>query len=103
MLALAPHASNPERCVRAAATYVLGFRATLGKVRLTQGRPTSAPPKLETLVARAATHKDAHLAKYTVACIAASADDPDARSLFMAAADYLGTWWDANPSAGFEA
>lgn len=102
VLGLAPHARDPGRCVRVAATYVLGFRATLGQARLNADWRTAAPePQTVTeLAARAAAHPDAHLAKYTVACLAAAADDPPARPLFMAAATYLGRWWDAHPGAG---
>ena len=45
------------------------------------------------LAARAATHEDAHLAKYTLACLDAAADDPSQRRLYLAAAAYLGAWW----------
>ncbi len=31
-----------------------------------------------------------------------AAEDPSARALFLAAADHLGQWWDANPGANFE-
>lgn len=104
VLGLAPYARDPGRCVRVAATYVLGFRATLGQARLNADWRAAAPePESVTeLAVRAAAHPDAHLAKYTMACLAAAADDPQARPLFMAAATYLGRWWDANPGAGFE-
>jgi hypothetical protein len=102
-VALACHARNPRRGVRAAATYVLGFRATLGKVRLDpKAAPSGVEPDITALVARAAAHRDAHLAKYTLACISAAADDPPARALYLAAADYLRRWWEANPDAGFD-
>lgn len=101
-LALARHARDPRRGVRAAATYALGFRATLGKVRLDDTMSFGVEPDVKTLVARAAPHPDAHLAKYTVSCLIAAAEDPPARPLFLAAADHLGKWWDANPDTNFE-
>jgi hypothetical protein len=101
-LSLARSARNPIRGVRAAATYVLGFRATLGKVRLQDQSLPDIEPDIAELVARAAPHPDAHLAKYTLSCLKAAVEDPPARPLFLAAADYLGKWWDANPDAGFE-
>ena len=102
-LALARHARDPRRGIRAAATYVLGFRATLGKTRLDRDVVSKGDtPDIATLVARAAPHPDAHLAKYTLACLRAAAEDPPARALFHKAAEYLGQWWDANPGAGFE-
>jgi hypothetical protein len=102
-LALASHAQNKCRAIRVAATYTLGFRATLGTVALD---PTMAPngkaPDMTTLAARAAVHPDAHLAKYTFACLKAAADDPPARNLFLAAANFLGEWWESHPDGGFD-
>jgi hypothetical protein len=46
------------------------------------------------LAARAAVHADAHLAKYTMACLIAAARGPDNARLYLAAAAYLGAWWD---------
>ena len=113
--------------VRIAATYVLGFRATLGKVEL-RNMPPPRPISAElfnvapieaagavyhagenqicalkmALASRAAAHRDAHLAKYTLACFDAAVRDQDAARLFLAAAAYLGAWWDQNPDASFE-
>ena len=49
------------------------------------------------LAARAASHEDAHLAKYTLACFDAAAADPEQRRLYLAAAAYLGAWWATRP------
>jgi hypothetical protein len=46
------------------------------------------------LVERAAIHADAHLVKYTVACLLAADRDPQETALYLAAAAYLGAWWD---------
>ena len=46
------------------------------------------------LIERAAVHADAHLAKYTMACIIAGNRDPEESPLYLAAAAYLGAWWD---------
>jgi hypothetical protein len=106
--------------VRIAATYCLGFRATLGRVRLRhpfapERRTGSTPPQRQPsavaaavfnaraderetiraqLVERAALHVDAHLVKYTVACLVAAERDPQETALYHAAAAYLGAWWD---------
>lgn len=48
------------------------------------------------LATHAALHPDAHLAKYTLACFDAAARDAEAAPLFLAAAAYLGAWWDHN-------
>ena len=45
------------------------------------------------LVTVAAIHEDAHLAKYTLACLDATRDDPAAGRLFLAAAAHLSGWW----------
>jgi hypothetical protein len=50
---------------------------------------------LPELVARAATHADAHFAKYTLACLSAAARDPQERRLYLAAAATLAAWWAA--------
>jgi hypothetical protein len=100
LMALAPYATDAQRLVRIAATYVLGFRSTLGKVRLDESCKPLRSPDISILAARAATHEDAHLAKYTIACLTAAAADPPARPLFLAAAAYLGEWWDAHPRGG---
>ncbi len=55
----------------------------------------------QVIVDHAATHHDAHLAKYTVAAYHAARLDPDAAHLFGAASAYLAAWWhhhDNNPS-----
>ncbi|MCU0259906.1 MAG: hypothetical protein MUE78_02705 [Ilumatobacteraceae bacterium] len=117
-LAIAPRTADPRRAVAVAATYVLGFRATQSSTALDldwRPAPTSAHgPLLEAdvddavaqawhandprdvereLATHAATHHDAHLAKYTLACFHAAHDDPDAAPLFRAAATRLAVWW----------
>jgi len=127
VLACADASRDRSMLVRVAATHALGFRATLGKARLADEPPPRprrpdymhvAPieaagavyyaanadiPSIKTaLAARAATHGDAHLAKYTLAAFDAAARDLEASRLFLAAAAYLGAWWDAHPGARFE-
>jgi hypothetical protein len=98
IMALTPHSREQAVLGRVAATAVLGFRSTLGKVRLDKNWKSSVSPDVTVLAAKAAAHEDAHLAKYTVACLSAAVTDPSARDLFLAAADHLGKWWDARPS-----
>ncbi|MET0325389.1 MAG: hypothetical protein ABW219_09215 [Ilumatobacteraceae bacterium] len=121
-LGVAPWCAEPERAVAVAATYVLGFRSTLGSVTLDPSwRPEArhdldlgsfldtgpsaaaaavwhAPAaELDDLVQRLATfaalHRDAHLAKYTLACLDATRDDPAAGRLYLSAAAFLAGWW----------
>ncbi len=120
ILSLEDVASDVTRVVRVAATHSLGFRATLGRVRLQYAlapeRPiASMPPQRgpsdaaaavfnagadqrqsirAQLVERAAIHADAHLVKYTMACLTAADHDPQESALYLAAAAYLGAWWD---------
>lgn len=93
-----------------AATQVLALRATSGRVTLARAwRPSRAladrfepesagrAAALRSLVVRAALHHDAHLVKYTRACLDAAAHDPENELLFFAAAERLGAWWDEHP------
>jgi hypothetical protein len=121
VLAVAHRAADPGRAVAVAATYVLGFRATLRATaldpawippeparpepeRLLLDGPDAAaarlwhagperPALVRAVVTYAAGHHDAHLAKYTLACLEAAADDPEAAPAFLAAAAYLAGWW----------
>jgi hypothetical protein len=127
VLCCADVVSDKTALIRTAATHALGFRATQGTVRLVDEPPQKprsdemfnvAPVdaagavyhadegefgKIRTaLASRAAAHRDAHLAKYTLAAFDAAARDPEAARLFLAAAAYLGAWWDANPDESFE-
>ena len=117
---------RPAACVAVAATYVLGFRATLGTARIDASHVpelpatrslTGASPQaaaavawhassaerravVTTLATRAAVHRDAHLAKYTLACLDVAERDVEAAPLYLAAAAYLGAWWDAHGPLG---
>ena len=91
---------------------VLGFRSVYGRVRLDDDwrpAPTTAAGRIwsssdhELAVIEAdlatfgAIHPDAHVAKYTLACLDAAATDPDARRLHLAAAAHLHDWWRDHP------
>jgi hypothetical protein len=108
---VAPHATA------VAATYVVGFRTALGQVRLDpewQPEPDApeadawfevSPTTAADLAGFALAHHDAHLAKYTLACIDAATHDPAHRHLYLAAAARLAAYWidaDARPLAAAE-
>lgn len=122
VLGIAHACTDPAAAVAVAATHVLGFRATLGRVRLdpawTPEQPVCADPResldaspgeaaagvwhapepalpalVTQLATRAALHHDAHLVKYTLACLDAGRADPASSRLFLAAAAYLSAWW----------
>lgn len=125
VLGIAAACSDPRRAVAVAATYVVGFRAALARRPLDAAyapeRPSltwrdaldTAPPVAaaavwhapatdlaaltSTLATRAALHRDAHLAKYTLACVDAAAADPEQRRLYLAAAASLSAWWSQQP------
>jgi len=121
-LGLAPLAARPAQAVAVAATFVLGFRSTQSTVPLDlewqpdhvaasdahaalEGPPVDAasaawwasPEQTAGTWARLATyaaaHEDAHLAKYTLACLRAAVDDPANAHVFAAAAAFLGACW----------
>jgi len=121
ILSLENVASDVTRVVRIAATHSLGFRATLGRVRLQYPfaperrigsmQPQRGPSDVAAavfyaeadqrqsiraqLLERAAIHADAHLAKYTMACLTAADHDPQESALYLAAAAYLEAWWNS--------
>jgi hypothetical protein len=109
----------PRTLATLAATHVYAYRATMGRTSLDFAWKPEPPVHRELIAATpsqaasiafhaqpddqselrielatfAATHRDAHLAKYTLACFDASARDPECASLYLAAAAYLGAWW----------
>ncbi|MEY2432599.1 MAG: hypothetical protein QOC92_2324 [Acidimicrobiaceae bacterium] len=130
VMALAGHGAEPRTAVAVAATHVVGFRAALGEHPLaadyepdapttsdvgdaiTSGRddaastvwhaPASALDDIVTeLATRAALHHDAHLVKYTLACLDAATADPTHRRLYLSAAASLSSWWAQQPTDGF--
>jgi hypothetical protein len=120
-LSVAHLASDPQRAIDVAATYVLGYRATQssGPVdpswepdpprwfvdEVTHLDPPAAAATAwhatwrrrvditQQLIDHAAPHHDAHLAKYTLACIDAATQDPTNGRLYLASAAYLAAWW----------
>jgi hypothetical protein len=124
-----PWLSNRHTAAAIAATYVVGFRAAEGTHSVDptwEPEPTSIAPldaldqgpdvagaswyhasdaarsqALPELVGRAARHQDAHLVKYTLACLAAAARDRPQRSLYLAAAASLGAWWTSTRDTAF--
>jgi hypothetical protein len=100
--------ASPATAMAVAATYVLGFRAVQGTCALDpafvppastaagdawRATPEQRPGLVAELASVAAAHHDAHLAKYTLACIDAARRDPDATALYLAAAAHLAEWW----------
>jgi hypothetical protein len=99
-------ARDHRALIAVAATEVLAFRATEGNTDIDTTQPLaseahaaysvtreSQPALVESLASFAATHPDAHVAKYTLACLQAAANDREAAPLFFAAAAHLHAWW----------
>ncbi|MDB5480712.1 MAG: hypothetical protein JWO83_1765 [Caulobacteraceae bacterium] len=127
VLTVAAVAGDRRAAIRVAATHVLGLRAAQGNAALDPAGPLPPPtarslpgaspaeaasiafhtppeetgPMRATLAGHAVSHADAHLAKYTLACFDAATRDPQAAPLYLAAAAYLGAWWDENSNAAF--
>jgi hypothetical protein len=120
VLGVADACSDPAMALAVAATYVAGFRTLADGPLPTEidmadpGLPldeaiTAGPTiaaaaawhsssqdertVIATLAGRAAVHPDAHLVKYTLACLDAAAADRPSRRLFLAAAAALAGWW----------
>ena len=127
VLAIAPLAQQPARHLAVAATHVTAFRSAFAARPLVPAFDAPAPElrladaidtgqevaaaaawhigaegraaMVDELVNRAAVHEDAHLVKYTLACLDAAATDPDGARLYLAAAASLSGWWATDDSA----
>lgn len=121
VLGIAGACGDPRRAVAVAATYVAGFRIALAVNDLTatfepeppgvslaealdtaperaaaaawHTVPAARPELVTELATRAATHQDAHLVKYTLACLDAAAWDHAHAALYLAAAAHLHSYW----------
>jgi hypothetical protein len=94
---------DPRVAVAVAGAEVIGFRASMGSRLLDPAAavPPAAPGAFDDLIAWAALHHDAHVVKYVVACLDASAADPAGSPLYAAAATRLAAWWWAEGDDGF--
>jgi hypothetical protein len=73
-------------------------RALLDSPAAAAGAAWYAPEQaVPILASRASAHPDAHRVKYTLACLDAAVEDPEAHRLYMAAAAYLNAWWEGQP------
>jgi hypothetical protein len=121
VLGIAHEMTDPAEGVAVAATFVLGFRSTLSTRAIdVEWVPETPPAEVlgaldgppdeaaaaawhaaanevdlvwQRLTTRAARHQDAHLAKYTLACLDATRSDPEQAQLYRASAAFLGAWW----------
>ena len=86
---------DSELAIAVAATQLIGFRASLGTVRLAteMSFPVPGSDSWSALASVASAHRDAHFVKYTLACRDASDRDPDGAGLYFCAAQRLARWW----------
>lgn len=107
VLALAGRGVAARTALAVAATYVAGFRAGDGLLQVPDldrdPADASALTPVAELVADLATnaslHHDAHLVKYTLACLHAADDDPAWATTHLTAAMFLADWWRRHPDA----
>jgi len=130
-LGIARWCKDPSMAVAVAATYVVGFRAALARNPLERAWTPSVPgvdlatalehePELAAaavwhapadhvgtmttlLATRASVHHDAHLVKYTLACLDAADWDKEHARLYLSAAAALHSWWTQADAATREA
>ena len=129
ILELMPWLADRSRAAALAATYVVGFRAaestrvidpdwlpeptsttlldalddepTVAAAAWYHASDATLERAVPELIGRAAIHEDAHVAKYTLACLVAAERDRARRSLYLAAAASLAAWWAQRPHAAF--
>ncbi|HEY8215618.1 MAG TPA: hypothetical protein VIH82_00690 [Acidimicrobiia bacterium] len=94
VLGSAGTSGHPVLALAVAATFVVGFRAALASRPLGDDVPVDPPEESVTeIVTFAAIHEDAHLVKYTLACLDAAAWDRQRAGLYLSAAARLGRYW----------
>ncbi len=121
-LGVASACADPRLAVAVAATYTFGFRAALAQRDLVAGYAPEPPgipigvgaldatpavaaaavfhanleqrtQLVEACITRAAAHSDAHLVKYTLACLDAAAFDREQAVVYLSAMAYLNAYW----------
>jgi len=94
VLSLAANGVGERAALAVAGTFALGFRLAHGTVELPLViEPTVSAATVPEIAAAAAQHEDAHLAKFTLACIHAATADPEFEGLYLDAAAHLVGWW----------
>ncbi len=88
VMSLAGAGVRPRTALAVAATFEVGFRAAHGQVAIPEVIEPGPMPDVTVaeLALAASLHEDAHLVKYTLACLHAAVDDPAYRPLALAAA-----------------
>jgi hypothetical protein len=100
VMSLAGAGVRPRTALAVAATFALGFRLAHGQVQLPPTiEPVATAATIHDVAGAACSHDDAHLVKYTLACIHAAEDDPECASLYLAAAAHLVHWWRVEDAA----
>ncbi|MEO6628465.1 MAG: hypothetical protein ABIP03_07825 [Aquihabitans sp.] len=78
------------------AAYVAAHWSAYGEDQIDLDRPVPRRTEVtaNSLATAASVSHDAHLVKYTLACLDAAATDPMHRDLYLAAASHLHRWWE---------
>ena len=94
---------DPALAVAVAGSQVIGFRASMGSLRLDPDLPAPSvdPQWSPDLATEASRHFDAHFVKYTLACFDAAQADTEMADLYLSAAYRLSAWWATQPDDGF--
>jgi hypothetical protein len=97
VMSLAGAGVTPRTALAVAGTFTLGFRAAHGTVSLPEAMQPGAGAEatVAELALAASLHRDAHLVKFTLACLHAASDDPSFAALYLRAAERLVQWWGA--------
>jgi hypothetical protein len=98
-LGVEPLVSRPARATTAAAVHAGSFWAAHGDGPLPLLPAEAEPGWWHDPARRALAAHDAHLVKYTLACVELAALDPAASGLYDAASRRLHSWWDEHPPA----
>ena len=94
VLSLAGAGVRARTALAVAGTFALGFRAAHGTVPLPAHiARVIAPAGVGELASAASVHHDAHVVKFTAACIRAATYDTACAGLYLAAAAFLLDWW----------
>jgi hypothetical protein len=97
VVSLAGAGVRSRTALAVAGTFALGFRVAHGTVDLPERiLPVDSSVAAADVATAAALHDDAHLVKFTLACLYAAQDDPAFAGLYLAAAAHLVEWWREN-------
>ncbi|MEI8238293.1 MAG: hypothetical protein WCI22_02640 [Actinomycetota bacterium] len=98
VMALANAGVDARTAYAVATTFLVGFRAAHAQVDLPTEITAGSAPQIapHELALAASLHEDAHVVKFTLACLHSTEDDSAFGPLYLSAAGHLLEWWCAN-------